>query len=210
MNTISDEYHIYYEKNRLWEHTYWLGVNVQKNPCDMIIIQELITRIRPDLIVETGTRHGGSSLFFASICELIGNGEVISIDNDPTNLKLDAIKSFPQSKRITYLTGESTNPDIVARVKERVGKSVMVLLDSWHSEKYVLQELQAYSNMVTIGSYLIVEDTHIWNPAPWAYEDLGPMAALKTFMKDNTKFVSDKDCEKLHFTFNPDGYLKRI
>jgi len=208
--SVSDEYHIYYEENRLWEHTYWLGVNVQKNPCDLVIIQELITKVRPDFIVETGTRYGGSALFFASICELIGNGQVISIDKDSSNLKSDIIDTIPTSERITFLTGESVDPNIVKTVEEKLEGSVMVLLDSWHSEDYVLKELSIYSRMVTTGSYLIVEDTHVWNPVPWAYKDLGPMEALKTFMKDNTEFEADKKCEKLEFTFNPDGYLKRI
>ena len=84
MKKISDEFHIHYEENRLWEHTHWLGVPIWKNPCDLLILQELIHKVRPEIIVETGTKFGGSALFFASIFELMGsNGKVITIDIDP-------------------------------------------------------------------------------------------------------------------------------
>jgi len=208
--SISDEYHIHYEENRLWEKTNWLGVNFQKFPNDAIIIQELITKTRPNFIIETGSRYGGSALFFASICELIGNGQVFSIDKTLENVQFEIIDSLPCGQRISFLSGESVDPYVINSIKRELNGSVIIFLDSWHTEEYVSQEIKAYSDMVTVGSYLIVEDTHIFHPVPWIYKDLGPMEAVKKFMKNNDEFIADKECEKLGMTANPDGWLRRI
>lgn len=207
---ISDQYHIHYEEKRLWEGTRWLGVNIQKNPCDMVIMQELIFKIKPSLIIETGTSSGGSALFFASILELIGNGQVISVDKNLEKVSFDYVDSLMCGKRITFLTGESIDPHIISSIEKYIDGPVIVFLDSWHSEEYVAKELEIYSKFVTVDSYIVVEDTHIGNPIKWKYKDLGPKAAVDSFLANNSKFVIDHECEKLLFTFNPSGYLKRI
>jgi len=209
---ISDAYHIRYEENRLWEKTSWLGVNIQKNPCDLLVMQELIFQVKPDLIIETGARAGGSALFFASILNLIGYGEVISVDKTLEHVDFAQVDDHHFAWRIQFLTGESISSSVLSAVRERVPKcdKVMVFLDSWHSEKYVAAELDAYKGFVTPGSYMIVEDTHINNPVTWKHKDRGPAAAVEAFLIENHNFATDYTCEKLVFTFNPGGYLRRV
>ena len=130
----------------------WLGVELLKYPADLIVYQEIIHEIRPDLIVETGTHHGGSALFFASILDLIGQGKVISIDVTRRN-------NLPHHPRITYLVGSSTAEDVVAEVASRVAglQTVLVTLDSGHTKQHVAQEIDIYRHFVTKGSYLIAD-----------------------------------------------------
>ena len=211
MEKLSDPYHIYYEENRLWENTYWLGINIQKCPTDLLIMQELICDIRPDLIIETGTRAGGSALFFASICELLDHGQVISVDKTLENVNFEAIDSFPCGERIEFILGESIDKKVIEHISSRVdGNTVMVFLDSWHSEEYVFAELNEYRKFVTPGSLIVVEDTHINNPVKWKHEDKGPAMAVERFLIENHNFAADYNCEKLIFTFCPGGFLKRI
>lgn len=209
---ISDDYHIQYEKERIWEKNTWLGIPCWKLPMDAFVVQELIYETRPDWIVETGTGHGGSAMFYASICELIGHGEVVSIDNDfkKFNSTLNRWGNTKCEKRIAFFTGDSIN--IAPQIKKMVGDSnCMVILDSWHSKEHVYREMLMYSKLVKSGSYMIVEDSHAaGNPVPWDYDDEGPMGAINQWIKTyGDKWEIDKECEKHLMTFNPKGYLKR-
>lgn len=205
---ISDPYHIHFENNRLWENLTWLGVPMWKLPNDAMIIQEVIYETKPEIIIETGTGRGGSALFYASILQLIGKGEVLTIDieykrsSDYHNLFVN--------RRVTQIIGQSTHSSIIERARKfSSNKSTMVILDSFHSEEYVLEELNLYADFVSVGNYLIVEDTHVnGNPIEWKYKG-GPMEAVKKFLKKDTRFEVDKSREKLILTFNPDGFLRR-
>lgn len=187
----------------------WLGVELLKYPTDLIVYQEIIHEIRPDLIVETGTHHGGSALFFASILDLIGQGKVISIDVTRRN-------NLPHHPRITYLVGSSTAEDVVAEVASRVAGSqtVLVTLDSGHTKQHVAQEIDIYRRFVTKGSYLIVEDTKLnGHPVFTQYEpDLGegPMEAVLEFLAKDQTFQVDRSRERFFLTSNPNGFLLRI
>lgn len=210
---ISDEFHIWYEKERIWEKSQWLGVETWKLPFDAWIFQELICNIEPDFIVETGTGFGGSAIFYASILELLGHGQVITVDiENKVHLKnVIALKLF--NKRVTFLKGRSLDFEVFNFIHQKVDNAkVMVVLDSWHTKEYVLQEMNLYEQLVSIGSYLVVEDTHInGHPVPWEHGD-GPMEAVQEFLtyKRNWSFVIDKiDCEKFGMTFNPSGWLRR-
>ncbi len=209
--SISDDYHIYYEENRLWETTNWLGVNIQKNPCDLLIIQELIFNIKPDLIIETGSNKGGSALFFASLCELIGHGNVISVDINLENVQFEEIDKNTFGERIKFISGKSVDPKTVISVFKEIVmngyEKIIVFLDSWHSEDYVYEEIEIYKHFVSENSYLVVEDTHIFNPIVWKHKDLGPGRAVERFLLENKNFIQDRKCERLSFTFNPGGFL---
>jgi cephalosporin hydroxylase len=172
---------------------------------DLVIYQEIIFEIRPGVIIESGTADGGSALFLASICDLIGNGRVITVD-------IKEREGRPKHKRITYLTGSSTSKEIVEKIGKLVkaGEKVLVILDSDHHEEHVLNELRIYSRFVTKGSYLIVEDTVVnGHPVEPQYGP-GPMEAVEKFLKGNKDFIVDGKREKLYLTFNPGGYLKKI
>ena len=187
----------------------WLGVEVLKYPTDLLVYQEIIHEIRPDLIVETGTHHGGSALFFASILDFIGRGQVISIDLHRGN-------NLPHHPRITYLVGSSTSDDIVVDVARRAEglATVLVTLDSSHTKQHVAREIDIYRRFVTTGSYLIVEDTKLnGHPVFTRYEpDLGegPMEAVTEFLAKDRTFRVDRSRERFFLTSNPNGFLLKI
>jgi len=187
-----------------WGKTHWLGAQVAKNPLDLWVFQEIVAETRPDVIVETGTFRGGSALYFASICELLRSGEVISIDVEPMSA------DYPLHSRITYLGGRSSiDPAVVEEVQGIVGgRRAMVVLDSDHSQDHVAAELEAYAPLVGRGCYLIVEDTNVDE----VRKDLppGPIKAVDDFLARTPGFEVDPEREKWVITFNPRGYLRRV
>jgi cephalosporin hydroxylase len=199
-------YHVGLDRGGTWQRTFWMGVATEKLPLDMWIYQEILHFLRPDFILETGTRHGGSALFFCQMMDLIvgidGPCEVITVDiTMPANP--------PQHRRLTYLTGSSVDAAIVEDVRRRAAgkKSVLVVLDSDHARDHVLAEMRAYHELVTPGSYMIVEDSNVNGHPVWPQHGPGPMEAIAAFMAENGDFVIDKKAEKFLFTFNPSGYL---
>jgi cephalosporin hydroxylase len=187
-----------------WTEARWLGAQALKNPLDLWVYQEIVFETRPELIVETGTYRGGSALYLASLCDLRGAGEVVSIDVEPIR------DDYPGHPRITYLGGRSsTDPEVVEEVRRRVdGRPVLVILDSDHSQAHVEAELRAYAPLVPVGCYVIVEDSNIGR----IRKDLmpGPLEAIQTFLATNDGFEIDRSREKFLITFNPSGYLKRV
>lgn len=195
----------YYQRERTWRNTRWMGTDVLKCPLDLWVYQELLYELRPDLILETGTAFGGSAAYLAALCDLLGNGRIVTID-------ALAREGRPVHPRITYLTGLSTDPEIVAAVRSQVrpGERVLVLLDSDHSERNVLAELRIYQEFVSPGSYCVVEDSNV-NGHPVAREHgPGPMEAIQAFLRETDAFEVDREREKFFLTFNPSGFLKRV
>lgn len=186
--------------------SYWFGHQSAKCPFDAWVYQEIIYEVKPDIIIESGTYKGGTSLYLAHLLDLIGKGKVITIDVKKRG-------NLPRHKRINYIVGSSTDEKTVKKVKSlfpNKKSKIMVLLDSLHTKEHVLKEMQIYSKFVSKGSYLIVEDTNInGNPVRPDFGP-GPMEAVKEFLKINKNFVIDKKREKFYLTFNPQGYLKRI
>jgi len=197
----------------------WLGRPIIQIPQDIVALQEIIWRVKPDLIIETGIAHGGSLIFYASLLELIGKGEVLGIDIDIREHNRKEIEKHKMFKRIKMIEGSSVDETVVKQVKKIVKKhkKVMVCLDSLHTHSHVLNELNLYSKFVSKGSYLVVFDTIIeympkgfFKDRPW---DKGnnPATAVKEFLKKNKNFIVDKEIEnKLLITAAPGGYLKRI
>lgn len=187
-----------------WTRATWLGAQALKNPLDLWVYQEIMVETRPQLVVETGTYRGGSALFLASVCDLLGEGEVVSIDVEPER------PDYPRHPRLTYLAGRSsTDPEVVASVRERAaGKRTLVVLDSDHSQAHVEAELEAYAPIVPVGCYLIVEDSNIGR----IRKDLlpGPLQAIEAFLGRTDAFEVDREREKFLITFNPSGYLRRV
>jgi cephalosporin hydroxylase len=207
-DTVARFHELYYDSmDQTWKDTFFLGVRTAKCPLDMWVYQEILWETRPDLIIECGTAWGGSALFFASIFDLLGGGEVVTIDIAGH----DEIPGRPEHPRITYLTGSSTAPDIVAAVRERAATAqrTMVVLDSDHSYAHVRQELEEYSGLVSPGCYLVVEDTNV-NGHPVVPEfGPGPGEAAAEWSSQSTDFERDPSREKFMLTFNPGGYLRR-
>src|SRR6185312_5177663 len=150
----------------------WMGRPIIQYPQDMIAMQELIWDIKPDLIIETGIAHGGSLIYYASIMELIGKGEILGIDIDIRTHNRNEIESHPMSKRISMIEGSAVDENIVAQVREKAKDKavIMVCLDSNHTHDHVLQELKLYSPFVTVGSYCVVFDTIIQDMPAHMYD----------------------------------------
>lgn len=198
----------------------WLGRPLIQLPQDMVAVQELVWRVKPDLIIETGVAHGGSLIYSASLLELIGGaGRVVGVDIDIRAHNRAEIENHPLARRIQLIQGSSVDRSVIRQVREtaRGCERVMVLLDSNHTHEHVLQELRGYSPLVTKGSYLVVFDTLIEDmpddlikDRPWGKGN-NPKTAVWEFLKKNRRFVVDKDVEaKLLLTVAPDGYLKCI
>ena len=183
----------------------WLGYMTQKCPTDLWTIQEIIVETQPDFIVECGTCLGGSGLFFAMVCDLLGRGQVVSIDS------VDR-QGRPIHARLDYVTGSSSDAGVFAAVAARIPplSRVMVILDSDHSASHVAAELDLWADLVTPGCYLVVEDTAV-NGHPIAPDfGPGPMEALDAFLSRRTDFKIDNSRERFLLTMNPRGYLRRM
>ena len=206
-----------------YKYTYnftWLGRPIIQFPQDIIAMQEIIWKVKPDLIIETGIAHGGSLIFYASMLELLGNnGQMLGIDIDIRKHNRVEIEKHPMFKRIIMIEGSSIDKDIAKRVHAfaKDKKQILVFLDSMHTHDHVLKELHFYSPLVTKGSYLVVFDTIIedmpddfFPDRPWGKGN-NPKTAVREFLKTNDRFEIDKSIEnKLLITVAPDGHLKCV
>lgn len=198
----------------------WLGRPIIQYPQDMIAMQEIIWNIKPDLIIETGIAHGGSLIYYASLLELIGKGEVLGIDIDIREHNRMEIEKHPMFKRIKMIQGSSISAEIVDKVKQYASgkETILVCLDSNHTHQHVLQELELYSPFVSRDSYIVVFDTivedlpdnYLPGGRPWKKGD-NPKTAVYQFLKKNDSFeIQTQINDKLLVSVAPDGYLKRI
>lgn len=200
-----DERHRFFYDNphRTWLNTRWMGVPVAKLPLDLWVYQEILHETRPELIVETGSYQGGSALYLAHLCDLLGCGQVISVDVTD--------RPRPAHPRVTFATGNSTGPQAVEWANSHAaGKRTMVILDSDHEKTHVLAELDLYSPLVTPGQYLIVEDTNVNGHPVHPGHGPGPWEALEEWLPTHTEFRPDPAREKYLVSFNPGGYLRRV
>ena len=200
------EWLLRHQREIVFTQSRWMGVLAWKNPFDAWIYQEILHDVRPQLIVEIGSAHGGSTLYLAHLLDLIGDGEIVSVDVDHSRFEV-------RHPRISTVTGNSSAPDVVDRVRERAGgKRVLVIHDADHRKRQVLLDLEAYAPLVTPGSYLIVEDgildlfdrgDSIGTGEP------GPLAAVEEFLPAHPEFEVDESRERYLLTYNPRGFLKR-
>lgn len=194
-------------------NTKFLGILSMQYPSDNWVMQEIICEIKPDFIIEAGTAAGGTALFYATILDqIVPNGKVLTIDILPT-LHEAATHFKVWKKHVEFFNGSSTSPIIFNSIAKRVrGKKVLIILDSDHSKKHVLKELQLYAPLVSLKSYIVVQDTQL-NGHPiksFSFNREGPWEALMDFLKTNNKFQIDHSREKHLITQCPSGYLKRI
>ena len=199
-------------------HFSWMGRPIIQLPQDMMAMQELIWNIKPDLVIECGIAHGGSIIYYASLLELQGHGEVLGIDRDIRPHNRQAIESHPMFKRISMIEGSSVDLGVVEQVRAlAAGKKVILVLDSNHTHEHVLEELRLYAPLVSLGSYCVVMDTVVEDmPAdafpdrPWGPGD-NPKTAVWAYLEENGDFEIDQQMnDKLLISVAPDGYLRRV
>ena len=212
-------------------HFEWLGRPVIQFPQDIVALQEIIWRSKPDLIIETGIAHGGSLILNASILALLdlidheagvarkNARKVLGIDIDIREHNLEAILKHPLGNRIQMIQGSSTSAEILSEITPIANsfERVMVILDSNHTHDHVLGELNLYSKRVTSGQYLVVFDTVIENfpdgsfpQREWGIGN-NPLTAVQDFLKSNSNFMVDREIEnKLLITVAPNGFLLKV
>lgn len=185
----------------------WLGHDIRQNPYDIWSTQELLVERDVQIVVECGTLHGGSAFFLGTLFDLLGRGEVITIDIDP--------RVEVRHPRVTYLTGSSVAPDIVREVRARLDAAApaepLVILDSDHAEHHVLKELRTYADMVPVGGYIVVQDGAVDELPRMRSQRPGPLPAISRFLSENSDFeVDDRRSSKYLFHYSPRGFLRRI
>jgi len=187
-----------------WHQLSWRGARVWKLPADLWQYQELISSLRPDVVVECGTAFGGSALFMADVCEAVGHGRVVTVD-------IQAQPDLPHHDRIRYISGSSIDPDVVRQVRDECAgaETVLVILDSDHSSDHVLAECRTYADIVSDGSYLLVEDSNVNGHPVLPDHGPGPMEAILAFTAEDPRFVHDTSRDKMLFSFNPEGWLRK-
>jgi len=201
-------------------HFKWLGRPIIQFPQDIVALQEIIWKVRPNLIIETGIARGGSLIFSASILELLGgDGRVVGVDIDIREHNRIEIEQHQLYPRIKMIQGSSVDPEIFPQVKrEAEGREpVLVILDSNHTHEHVARELQLYAPLVTKGSYLIVFDTIIEDMPPdfsagrpWGKNN-NPKTAVREFLASTDRFKVDEEYNsKLLITVAPEGYLRCV
>jgi len=209
------------------KHVYtfsWLGRPIIQLPEDIVRIQEVIHEVQPDVIVETGVAHGGSLVLYASLLKLFGKGRVIGVDIEIRPHNRAALEEHPLSELITLIEGGSTDSATLARVAAeiRAGETTLVILDSNHTREHVLAELEAYSGLVSVGSYIVamdgimalVADTPRGRPE-WSGDN--PISAVEEFVREHPEFVvqqpewpfNESDL-RTNITHWQEGYLRRV
>jgi len=203
-------------ENKISYEVTWLGVPIIQLPNDMIIMQELIFKIKPDIIIECGIAHGGSLIYYSSLLELLGKGKVIGIDIEIREHNRKIIENHPMMKRIKLIEGSSVDIQTIKQVEKEVksDSTVLVCLDSNHTKDHVLKELKSYNKFVTQGSYLVVFDTIMpeliglsGTHENWVEDN--PLEAIKEFLKTNNDFEIDESYTKLYVSYCLNGFLRR-
>lgn len=218
----TDRYMEYLVATNYGKNFTWMGIPIIQFPSDLMVMQEIIWKVKPDYIIETGVAFGGMITFYASILEAIGKGKALGIDIDPRKHNMDLLEVHPLRHRIDIVKGSSTDEKVIDAVKNYISPLIpkpviMACLDSNHTKDHVLQELRLYSPLVSVGSYIVVFDTAIefvGSPAgsrgEWGRGN-SPWTAVQEFMKDNDEFVVDTEVEtRALVTAAPGGWLKRI
>lgn len=201
------EWLIHHQQNVVFKHCNWMGIRAVKSPLDAWIYQEILFEVQPDVLVEIGSLYGGTTLYFAHLMDLLGKGQVISVD-------IDRSRYEAKHDRIVDITGDSSSDEVVEQVARLCeGKRVLVLHDGDHTREQVTKDLAAYAPLVSVGSYLIIEDgiVDLFEPGDglgWRRD--GPLAAVEEFITANPNFVVDEQRERYIMTYNPRGYLKRV
>ena len=207
-----------------WRGFSWLGFQLQQLPEDVLRLQEIVCRLKPEVIVETGVFNGGSSIFFASLCQLNGNGRVVSVELQVRPGLRDTLAAHPLGGHITLVEGDSSSPKVFERVAALASGAgpVLVFLDSDHHKAHVAAELELYSRLVTPGSYIVAADGIMRvladtpkGDASWVEDN--PAAAAREFAAAHPEFILERpaplfatEADNGELTYFPDAWLRRL
>ena len=200
---------IYHQERIVFDRVLWMGVKVLKNPLDCWIYQEILWEVQPEVVVEIGSYAGGGTLYLCHLCDSIGQGTIVSVDADRSYFEV-------RHPRLVEVTGHSGDPTVVARVAALcAAKRCLFIQDADHSKAAVLRDLRHYADLVSPGSYFIVEDGVVdvfdARSAPQlGWHEPGPLAAIREFLAEDDRFEADRSRERYLITYNPCGFLKRV
>lgn len=198
---------LYHQKEIVFDRASWMGLRIWKNPLDAWIYQEILYEVKPDLVVEIGSRYGGSTQYFANLLDIMDHGQVLSIDTERSEYEC-------KHPRVTALTGDSADPAILSQVDDFCrDRRVFVIHDADHSQAKVAEDLRNYSRYVSLNSYFVVEDgiVDLFHEGDGlGFREGGPLAATEAFLAQNPNFIADTSRERYLLTYNPKGFLKRI
>lgn len=204
-------------ENKMDYEVSWFGIPIIQNPYDIVLMQELIFTVQPDVIIEAGIAHGGSVILYASLLKLLKKGKVIGIDTDIREHNKKLLIKHPFVDKITMYEGSSTDPSIIKKVKKKIKSTdkVLVILDSNHLYQHVYNELNTFKDMVSKDSYIIVFDTFMpdLKNLQGAAKDVStnnPAKAVAQFLDENKNFIIDKAYNKFYVSSCPNGFLKKI
>jgi len=205
-------YHLWYYNTGVWQQTTWMGVQTYKSPMDMWNYQEILFSLKPSVVIEFGTWHGGSALFFSSIMKQIGRPYiVVSADIEASRISEKA-KSDPDIRLLTMSSAAPELKEILKDIREKNPGSAFAILDSDHSKQHVLAEMTNLRDILVAGDYLVVEDSNI-NGHPVAKSfGPGPYEAIQEYFR---MFPHDYEHDfnrerKFGFSFAPNGFLRRL
>lgn len=194
-----------YWRTNEWRSTRWRGRNIPNAPADLLAYEQILSEVRPDWVIETGTRKGGRAWFLANVLDLIGHGSVLSIDSV-------AADGRPEHPRITYLSGRAHDDDVVAAATSITGdtRNAVVILGTRGARRRAHAEFDRYERFVPVGSYIVLEHTVLNGHPVDATFGPGPFEALQRILNTRDDFAPDQRFERHGVTFNPDGFLRRI
>lgn len=203
-------------RNKMDYEVNWLGIPIIQNPYDMILMQELIFDLKPDVIIETGVAHGGSLIYYSSLLELLKKGRIVGIDIDIRDHNRKLLEKHPLIKRVTMIEGSSVDRKVIAQIKRIIkpNDKVIVVLDSNHKKQHVYEELSLYKDIVSKGSFIVVFDTFM----PYLeglrglslFKNNSPMDAVRDFIRENPSFIIDRSYNKFFVSSCPDGFIKKL
>jgi cephalosporin hydroxylase len=202
---LRDAFVAAYWRSLAWRRTTWMGATAQNAPTDLLAYQDLVHEVRPGWVIETGTRTGGRALFFAHLFDLLGEGQVVSIDTR-------ARKGRPDHPRITYVTGRAHEEELAAGVADLVGPEprALVILGTRGARRRMHREFEAYAPLVPVGSYVVVEHTVLNGRPVDASFGPGPFEAVRRILSTRGDFAVDTTREAHGLSFNVGGYLRRV
>ncbi|MCE9562232.1 MAG: cephalosporin hydroxylase family protein [Planctomycetes bacterium] len=192
----------------------WDGVQILQYPNDLVLYQEIIAEQEPEWIIETGTHAGGLTLYLSGVLQSIKpDAKILTVDIDPTRWNRTTKETIKNPNvralldRVEFIEGGSTAPEVIEKMKQRIGtsKKVLVILDSLHTKEHVMSEMKHYGEMVPPGCYMIVTDTHL--DSLWG--EVGPKAALDAFLPGHPEFVADRSRERFVVSANFGGWLRK-
>jgi cephalosporin hydroxylase len=195
------EWLLYLYEELTERETHWMGVRALKNPLDVWVYQEILHELRPDCVVELGSAYGGSALFFAHMLDLLGGeGQVVTVDHAHSEFRA-------KHPRIVKVSGDTRDPDVIERTHLLAhGRKTLLIHDAAHETDAVLTDLRNYADIVSEGSYLIVED----GVRDLVSGETGPMLAVERFLREDHRFQVDETRELFLLTYNPQGFLRRV